>query len=361
MFKYLNDQIENELVIGLVGFGWFGSNFYDVCQRDKIQVVIIKSEEQIENVDIVFECTGDVLYGFKIASACLIYGKDFVTVNSELDATVGYHLAKEFEKKDLIYSNSYGDQPGVLYKLIEELKFMGFKICSAGNCKGFLDRYANPNTVTPYIDGQGKRAKMVASFADGTKQAMELAVVANCFDLNVEKRGCLGKTLKKDEILKEYGNLDGKVEYTLGTIDNYGSSVFVIAEHDKKKELNYLKMGDGPRYLFFKDYHLCFFETLTTILEVMYLRESMVQKYQNCGVYAFAKTDMHAIPLEGIGGFACYGLIDNVDKMKLPVGLSAYCTLKRRMEKDMPITLIDVDMEENEVTEFWYDCNGASC
>ena len=145
--KYLIDQIENELVIGLIGFGWFGKNFWDVCKKhSKIKIKLIYRPEEIKEVDIIFECTGDVLYAFEMAQASLRYEKDFVTVNSELDSTIGYYLAREFEKNGLIYSNSYGDQPGVLHRLIEELKFNGFDVCVAGNCKGFLDIRSTPDT-----------------------------------------------------------------------------------------------------------------------------------------------------------------------------------------------------------------------
>ena len=173
----------------------------------------------------------------------------------------------------------------------------------------------------------------------------------------------VGKTLTKVDILDGLSSLNGVVDYTLGTLEEYGASVFVIAEYGgKQEELSYLKMGEGPRYLFFKDYHLCFFESLISILEVKFLREKIVQQHQNTSVYTFAKKDLiKDTILDGIGGYDSYGLIDVDNKNLLPIGLSEYCKLNKNINTDESITLEDVEMEDNELTRFWNACNDTSC
>jgi predicted homoserine dehydrogenase-like protein len=68
-----------------------------------------------------------------------------------------------------------------------------------------------------------------------------------------------------------------------------------------------------------------------------------------CEVITVAKKDLHAgETLDGIGGFACYGTIDNADAVGgeglLPMGLSEGCTLKRDVPKDQAIRYADVEV-----------------
>ena len=52
--------------------------------------------------------------------------------------------------------------------------------------------------------------------------------------------------------------------------------------------------------------------------------------------------------LDGIGGYDCYGLIDNVENARrddaLPIGLAAGARLTRAVAKDQPIRNADVTL-----------------
>ena len=52
--------------------------------------------------------------------------------------------------------------------------------------------------------------------------------------------------------------------------------------------------------------------------------------------------------LDGIGGFTCYGVIDNSDVSRnenlLPMGLSDGCRLKTDIRKDQAIAYSDVEL-----------------
>ena len=66
-----------------------------------------------------------------------------------------------------------------------------------------------------------------------------------------------------------------------------------------------------------------------------------------CEVATIAKHDIEAgEELDGIGGYDCYGLIDNIENTRrddvLPVGLAAGARLTRAVAKDQPIRNSDV-------------------
>ena len=86
-----------------------------------------------------------------------------------------------------------------------------------------------------------------------------------------------------------------------------------------------------------------------------------------CDVLTIAKRDLKAgETLDGIGGFTCYGAIENSDTAQklnaLPMGLSENCLLKRDIPKDQAITYADVEVPagrladklRSEQTQYFY-------
>lgn len=53
---------------------------------------------------------------------------------------------------------------------------------------------AHPETQKAWAEANFQRTKMVTSFADGTKIAMEMCTVANATGMGVGKRGMYGPT-----------------------------------------------------------------------------------------------------------------------------------------------------------------------
>ena len=49
----------------------------------------------------------------------------------------------------------------------------------AGNIKGFLDRYATPASIIAEADKRNLDYRMCASYTDGTKLCIEMAIIAN--------------------------------------------------------------------------------------------------------------------------------------------------------------------------------------
>src|SRR5204863_10190609 len=121
----------------------------------------------------------------------------------------------------------------------------------------------------------------------------------------------------------------GVVDFTLG--GNFGGGVFVIGHCDEPSQvqplMKYLKMGEGPNYLFYRPYHLCHFETPFSIAEVVLDEEPTIAPLGEpvAEVIAVAKRDLQAGEiLDGIGGYMIRGENDtalNACRL-LPGGLS---------------------------------------
>lgn len=112
-----------------------------------IQKDIISVSDNLELIheipaDAVLEVTGTVAYGVEASLAALKGKKHLITMNPELQATVGTELKKLADEVGVVISDVAGDQPGSLSNLIARAKLMGFNILIAGNMKRFLNRYA---------------------------------------------------------------------------------------------------------------------------------------------------------------------------------------------------------------------------
>ena len=198
---------------------------------------------------------------------------------------------------------------------------------------------------------------MVTSFADGTKISMEMAVVANATGFRVGTRGMYGPSCKH---VTEALNLfpaeqllnGGLVDYVLGA--EPGPGVFVIGYNDhpiKQQYAHYFKMGDGPFYMFYVPYHLPHLETPITAARAVLFHDAAVAPIGApvCEVLTMAKRDLKkGEVIDGIGGFTCYGVLENTDVAKadnlLPMGLCQGCSLKKDIPKDQPLSYDDVEI-----------------
>ena len=115
--------------------------------------------------------------------------------------------------------------------------------------------------------------------------------------------------------------------------------------------MNFFKMGNGPFYVFYTPYHLPQVQVLTTIARAALFHDPTTSPIGKpvCDVLTLAKRDLKAGEvLDGIGGFTCYGVIENAEVAHaedlLPMGLSENCTLKRDIPKDQPIAYADVQL-----------------
>ena len=75
-----------------------------------------------------------------------------------------------------------------------------------------------------------------------------------------------------------------------------------------------------------------------------------------CDSVTIAKRDLKAGEiLDGIGGFTCYGMIDNADvtiaQRLLPMGLSEGCRLKQDIAKDQTISYECVELPQGRFSD----------
>jgi predicted homoserine dehydrogenase-like protein len=151
----------------------------------------------------------------------------------------------------------------------------------------------------------------------------------------------------------------GWVEYVLGA--EPGTGAFVVAYDDdpsRQHYMKYFKMGNGPFYVFYRPWHLPHLEVPLTIARAVLFRDAAVTPLAgpSCDVIAMAKRDLEAgDELDGIGGFTCYGMIENYEVSRsenlLPMGLSGGCRATRDIRKDEPISYDDVQLPEGRLAD----------
>jgi predicted homoserine dehydrogenase-like protein len=308
-------------------------------------------------LDVLIDATGHVEYGARITLAAIAAGRHMVSMNAELDATVGPELKARADRAGVILTGCDGDQPGVQINLLRFVKSIGLRPLICGNIKGLQDRYRTPETQAAFAREWGQTPTMVTSFADGTKISMEQAIVANATGMTVERRGMIGlhHTGHVDDMTGLYDidrirSLGGIVDYVVGPRPGPGVFVFAEAQDDMQRHyLRYGKLGDGPLYSFYMPWHLTAIETPLSAARVVLFSDRVIAPLGPpvVDVVATAKTDLVAgSSLDGLGGFMTYGVCERYDLVRrdglLPMGLADGCKLRRNVSKDQVLTWSDV-------------------
>jgi predicted homoserine dehydrogenase-like protein len=315
---------------------------------------------EADGIDVLIEVTGAIEFGAQFAMKAIACGKDVVTMNAEVDATIGSVIRRHADKAGVIFSVSDGDQPGVEMNLFRFVKSIGLTPLVCGNIKGLQDEYRTPTTQKSFAEKWGQNPYMVTSFADGSKISFEQACVANATGMSVEKRGMRGGDFEGhvDELCHS-GRYDVDLLRSLGGVVDYtvkskpGPGVFVLASHDDPKQqhmLNLYKLGPGPLYSFYTPYHLCHFEVPLSAARVALFRDSVLSAdHPSVDVITLAKEDLKAGDvLDAVGGYKTYGQCEKYAISRrenlLPQGLAEGCRLKRDLLKDSVITYDDVEL-----------------
>jgi predicted homoserine dehydrogenase-like protein len=306
-------------------------------------------------IDVLIEVTGTVEAGAHVVTEAFNHGKSVVLVNAELDSLLGPILKVKAERAGVVVTHTDGDEPGVAMTLLRYLRMSGLKPVAAGNIKGMVDYYRNPDTQRAFAEKNDQDARKVTSFADATKLSMETTVLANATGFHVGRRGMYGPACKHvqelAQLLPAEQLLDtGLVDYAVGAAPHTGAFVIVHEESQlKKAQLAYYKMGEGPFYVFYTPFHLPHIQIASTIGRAVVHRDPTVAPLAGpvCEVVTVAKRDLKAGErLDGIGGFCSYGLIENAGAARsqdaLPIGLAEGCVLHRDVAKDSVVSFQDV-------------------
>jgi len=306
------------------------------------------------------EATGAIGAAGRFVEAAIETGSHVGMMNAEADLTFGPYLMQRADEEDVVYTSVEGDQHGVIRRLVNELELWGFDLVMAGNVKGYLDRYANPTSIIPEADKRNFDYHMCTSFTDGTKLCVEMALLANALGLETTVPGMHGPQAEHvteapdvfalEEMYAKHGPV---VDYILGA--EPGGGVFAVGYSDDpylQEEMKTYKMGEGPFYVFYRPYHLCHVEALRSVAEAVMEGQSLLRPDRGfqTNVYAYAKRDLEAgETLDGIGGYCCYGLIENTDEQGtrpgVPIALLEGAELIRDVPQDEKLQVSDVRVD----------------
>ena len=315
-------------------------------------------------VDAIIECTGHVESSLKTVLAAIEARKHVVLMNAELDATLGPLLQVRAAEVGVVLSNCDGDEPGIVLNLLRFVQSIGYRPVMAGNLKGFLDRYRTEETQRGFAEKTGQNAKMCAAYADGTKLCLEACLVANATGFKVGRRGMFGpKCDHVNDVLIHFTPeqllAQPLVDYVLGA--QPGAGVFVVGYNDepaKQHYMRYLKMGDGPLYVFYNPHVLPHLEAPLTVARAVLFGDAAIapRGAPVCDVVTIAKRDVKAgEKLDGLGGNLCYGRIENIETSRaeqlLPIGLSSDCKLLRDIPKDTAISYRDIELPAGRLSD----------
>jgi predicted homoserine dehydrogenase-like protein len=306
-------------------------------------------------IDLIVEVTGTVDFGAGVVLDAIAHGKAVVMVNAELDSLVGPILKARADAAGVVLTHTDGDEPGVAMTLFRYVQSVGLQPVAAGNIKGMVDYYRNPETQRGFAEQHDQDVKKVTSFADATKLSMETCVLANATGFGVGRRGMFGPACgyvrELATLLPAKAMLDGGiVDYSVGAAPHTGGFVVVHEENPyKKTQLAYYKLGNGPFYVFYTPFHLPHIQLPSTIARAVLHGDPTVAPLAGpaCEVLAIAKRPLKAgETLDGVGGFCAYGLIENRIAARaddgLPIALSEGAVLLRDVAKDEVIRLADV-------------------
>lgn len=312
-----------------------------------------------DHIDCVVDVTGAVEFGARITLRAIERRKHMVTMNAELDATVGPILKSYADKAGIVLTGCDGDQPGVQMNLYRFVKGLGLTPLVCGNIKGLQDEHRNPTTQKGFAEKWGQNPYMVTSFADGTKISFEQAIVANATGMTVQKRGMVGREHAGhvDELTRAYDvhelkRLGGVVDYVVKSLPSPG--VFVLATHEDPKQRHYLnlyKLGEGPLYSFYTPYHLCHFEVPHSVARAVLFGDAVIQPIDGPRVEVIATSKIPLMAgdvIDELGGYRSYGVAEAYPVARrerlLPMGLAEGCRLKRNVAADQALTYDDVEL-----------------
>jgi predicted homoserine dehydrogenase-like protein len=319
---------------------------------------------QLETVDIVTDVTPSPATGAETAYAGIQNGKDVVLVNIEADVTVGRVLKKMARDAGVLYSVSSGDEPGCLMELYDFVGSLGYELIVIGKGKNNpLNPAATPDVVAESARRADKDPFQVASYVDGTKTMFEMTCAANATGCLPMQRGMTGpeatlETVSEVFALEEDGGITkfpGAVDFVQG--DSMAGGVFVTVRVEDERiraDLQYLKVGKGKYFTFFRPYHLWFLEAPISIARAHLHRHVTLAPLDRpvAEVMTVAKRDL--VPgerLDDFGGYAFHGVMDRAEVARelnaLPVGLAPGAEVVRPVPAGEILTWEEVRLDEN--------------
>jgi predicted homoserine dehydrogenase-like protein len=356
--------------------GWDSARIKATRITDDAMVMIASPD-----VEVVVEATGHAPAGIAHARAAIRNGKHIVMVNVEADVLAGPLLAREAEQAGVVYSLAYGDQPALIFELVDWARACGFKVIAAGKGTKYLPEYhaSTPETVWGYYGLTPEQARiggmnpqMFNSFLDGTKSGIEMAAVANATGLTPAPDGLAFPPCGTHELadVLRPGNAGalhhtGQVE-VISSLHRDGSQVsndlrwgvFVAFEAPNEyaarcfQEYGIVTDPSGRISALYRPFHLIGLELNVSVLSAALRGEATGAATGFRGdVVSTAKRDLKAGEvLDGEGGACVWGKLmpasDSLRMGGLPIGLANKVPLLRDVAHGAPITWNDVRIDK---------------
>jgi len=345
------------------------------AMRASIPVITTEFEVAVAApVDLVVDATGLPEVGARVALAAFAQKRGLLTMNVELDATVGALLRRKAAEAGVIYTLDSGDEPGAAMQLVEFVRSLGFRVVCAGKGHGLspIIPEATPETLGEEAVRMGLSPHIYTTFRDGTKTYMELTCLGNALGMPPDRRGGHAPQVTADELnevfrLKRQGGLlseEGVVDFAVGFLTpegkpdfrrSVGPGVFVVYTTDHlgiRRDLEYLAQGPGPTYTLYRHYHLPGIETPHAIAWAVLDGAAALcpAEIPAAEAIAVAKRDLEAgETLDGLGGFTVRGMVEKAsvarDERLVPVGLTENARVLRPVSAGTALTMADVDLD----------------
>ncbi|SDS21361.1 NAD(P)H-dependent oxidoreductase [Microterricola viridarii] len=334
-------------------------------------------------LDVIVEATGNPIVGINHALRAIETGKHIIMVTVEADALAGPALAKRAEAAGLVYSLAYGDQPALIWELVDWARTSGFDVVCAGKGAKYLEHYheMNPDNVwenwefsKELTDSGQLNPYMHTSFRDGTKAAIEMAAVANAAELRPSDNGLTFTPGDLEEIATvcRPASVGGVLDHE-GTVDvmssvtrdgawiphNTQEGVFVVVKATNEyvagcfDEYPWHPDPTGQYAALYRPYHYVGLELNISIANAA-LRGVATGAPRGfyADVVATAKKDLVAGEiLDGEGGFTVWGKLvsaeTSVAEGFLPVAMAHHVELVNDVPKGGTVRWADVVVDES--------------
>jgi predicted homoserine dehydrogenase-like protein len=342
-----------------------------LAQGKRVVTSSLELAVAMNGIDVFTDVTPSPASGAATAIAAIEAGRDVVLINIEADVTVGSELAHRARSAGVFYSVSSGDEPGCLMELWDFVSSLGYTPVVIGKGKNNpLNVEATPDTVRESALKAGKDPFQVASYVDGSKTMFEMCCVANATGCRPMQPGMIGPEATQETVsqvfaLREDGGVStftGAVDYVQGS--SMAGGVFITVRIDDERicdDLNYLKVGKGNYFTFFRPYHLWFLEAPISIAQAVLERETTLVPFDvpTADVVTVAKRALApGDTLDTYGGYTFRGVMYDAAALPgsraaepggrpLPVGLAPGARVRQAVEKGAVISWDDVELDES--------------
>lgn len=313
-------------------------------------------------IDIVLEVSGVPEIAAQIAYTCITHQKDVALMTVEADITVGVLLSRMANAGGSVYTVCRGDEPVECLKLVEYAEDLGLKVVCVGKGKNNPNKpHSVPADNLAEAERKRMNPRMLTEFTDGTKTQLEMTALSNATGFPIEVAGMHGPECNLADLAStlipkaDGGILEGEgpvVEYVTGDV---APGVFAIVKSESDvvtHELDYLKLGTGPYYLFSRPWHIASIEAPLSIGEAVLNRRSDFQSHSvTTEVVARAKSDLEpGLVMEGMGSDHYYGWAVPAEEAReqnlIPIGLVNRSVLKVAKRTDEFLSYEDLEVDE---------------